>query len=88
MGKKKEKKQAVKEKENTVLNKLSAALAEYRNTLKEKKLRNNLRKVSRTLAEDIVKAERKREKTQVANMKVRENKQSLVASRDHQQTPV
>jgi hypothetical protein len=84
MSKQKEKKQARKKAQKIVFNKLSVALAEFRGTVKEKKLENNLRKFSRSLAEDIVKAEKKKNKTQTPKIKVA-GKKELVLNQDHQQ---
>ena len=86
MGKQKEKKQAIKTTQKTVFNKLSVALAEYRGSIKEKKLANNLRKLSRDLAEDIIKAEKKKDKA-AEKIKI-DRKKLLVANHDHQQAIV
>jgi hypothetical protein len=87
MSKQKEKKQARKKTQKIVFNKLSVALAEFRGTVKEKKLENNLRKVSRALAADIVKAEKKKNKTQAPKIKVA-GKKELVLNQDHQQAAI
>ena len=87
MSKQKEKKQARKKTQKIVFNKLSVALAEFRGQVKEKKLENNLRKVSRALAEDIVKAEIKKKKTESPKIKVARNKE-LVSNQDNQQAVV
>ena len=48
-----------KETRKIVFNKLSEALVEFKPALKERKLNDNLKKLSKTLAADIVKARRK-----------------------------
>ena len=87
MNKQKEKKQARKKTQKVVFNKLSVALAEYRGAIKEKKLENNLRKVSRILAEDIVKAEKKKTKNETPKIKLA-RKRELVPNQDHQEAVV
>ena len=53
------KKLSKKQTRKIVFSKLSNALAEYRGELKEKKFDNDLKKFSKILAADIVKASRK-----------------------------
>ena len=82
MNKQKEKKQARKKTQKIVFNKLSVALSEYRGAIKDKKMQNSLRKVSRVLAEDIVKAEKKKKKAATPKIKV-SRKGALVANQDN-----
>jgi hypothetical protein len=86
MSKQKEKKQARKKAQKIVFTKLSGALAEFRGAIKEKKLENNLRKVSRVLAGDIVKAEKKKNK-EASKIKI-SRKKELVSNLDNQQAAV
>jgi hypothetical protein len=53
------KKLSKKETRKIVFDKLSNALAEYKGRVREKKLNNNLKKISKLLATDIVKAHEK-----------------------------
>jgi hypothetical protein len=62
------KKISKKETRKIVFKKLSDAMAEYKNALKEKKVVNNLKKVSKIFAADIVKAAVKQ------NRRVKKNK--------------
>jgi|GEM_PF-6597672 len=83
MSKQKEKKQARKKTQKIVYNKLFVALAEYRGALKEKKLQNNLRRLSRELAVDIIKAENKKKKAGTSKIKI-SRKRELVSNQDGQ----
>jgi len=56
------KKKSKKETRKIVFTKLSNALAEYKNSLKEKKVVNELKKVSKIFAADIVKAAAKQDR--------------------------
>jgi hypothetical protein len=55
----------------TVYNKLAAALAEYKNMVKEKRFDTNLKKASKLFADDITKAANKARKTTKKTAKVK-----------------
>jgi len=69
-----------KETQKLVFDKLSAALADFRKDLKEKKLVSSLKKVSKSLASDIVKAARKNGKVKKAAQKDMPAKKETVAA--------
>jgi len=64
------KKRRRKETQKMVFEKLSGAMEDYKKDLKEKKLINYLKKISKTLAADIIKASGKNGKSKSKKKKV------------------